>query len=212
MPATIVIGAQWGDEGKGRIIDLLAEEADYVVRFQGGSNAGHTLFDDSGNKVVLHQIPSGILRSDKCCVIGNGVVLDPLKLVEEIEQLKKAGHLKSVSQLVISDGCHLVMPYHKELDRCEEESRGDNKIGTTGKGIGPAYMDKVGRQGLRIADLLNKSLFTDKVRQNLAHKNQMITKLYNKPAIDIGSFLNDYLACGQQLAPYVKQVPYLLDE
>jgi adenylosuccinate synthase len=212
VPATIVIGAQWGDEGKGRIIDLLAEEADYVVRFQGGSNAGHTLFDDQGQKIVLHQIPSGILRHDKCCVIGNGVVIDPLKLVDEITALQKAGYLKKTSQLLISDACHLVMPYHKLIDQYEEEARGVHKIGTTGKGIGPVYVDKVGRNGIRMVDLLDEKRFREKLKLVLQQKNLLITKLYNKPAISENDIINSYLDGAKQLAPYVKQVHYLLHQ
>src|SRR3989338_6061982 len=165
-----VIGAQWGDEGKGKIVDLFAQNADIVVRFQGGNNAGHTLVVD-GEKTVLHLIPSGALHSSKLCVVGNGVVVDPEVLLEEIDGLKKRGYLTDDSWLRISERAHLIMPYHKSIDQARERLRGKGKIGTTGRGIGPAYEDKVARTGIRFVDLLEVETFRGKLRYNIEEKN-----------------------------------------
>src|SRR3990172_2982251 len=165
MPNRVVVGAQWGDEGKGKIVDLLAEEADLVARYQGGANAGHTVVYKN-RKLVLHQIPSGILRPKKTCVIGSGVVVDLESLLQEISELKKVGvNLKG--RLWISQGAHLVMPYHKAWEKLEEKRRGKDKIGTTLRGIGPAYEDKTGRRGIRICDLWDKIGFQKKLSDNL---------------------------------------------
>src|SRR5437762_2769872 len=161
MANTILVGAQWGDEGKGKIIDVLTEEADVVVRTQGGNNAGHTVFI-KGQKYVLHLVPSGILRKKKVCVIGNGVVVDPVSLVEEIEGLRKLG-IKSEGNLFLSETAHLVLPYHRELDSQREILKGKNKIGTTKRGIGPAYGDKAARTGLRVIDLVSPGSFRVKL-------------------------------------------------
>ncbi len=171
-----VVGLQWGDEGKGKVIDILSERADVIVRFQGGANAGHTIV--AGNrKVILHLIPSGILHKGKHCVIGNGVVLDPEVLTKEIDELKGLGYLTDPRQLLISGLAHLIMPYHKRLDALRE-SRASKKIGTTGRGIGPAYEDKVSRLGIRVVDLLDRKTFTEKVKQNLEVKNFLIRRYY----------------------------------
>jgi adenylosuccinate synthase len=161
-----VIGAQWGDEGKGKVVDLFAQNADLVVRFQGGNNAGHTLVVN-GVKTVLHLIPSGALHPDKVCVIGNGVVVDPKVLLEEIQRLKERGHLSDDSLLRISEEAHLIMPYHKAIDQARERLRGKGKIGTTGRGIGPTYEDKVARIGIRLIDLLEEETFREKLKTNL---------------------------------------------
>ncbi len=211
MPATVVVGCQWGDEGKGRIIDLLAEQADYIVRFQGGANAGHTLIDRHDRQVILHLIPSGILWPKKICVIGNGVVVNPAKLVEEINSLQQAGYLKDQSQLWISDSCHLVMPYHLILDGLEEEARGSDKIGTTLRGIGPAYMDKVARCGVRMADLIDEQRFLQRMTNILPSKQKLLKQLYNHAGIDEQKLIDEHLQYGEQLAAFVRQVPPLLN-
>ncbi|NIO08348.1 MAG: adenylosuccinate synthase, partial [Deltaproteobacteria bacterium] len=170
MSNVAVIGAQWGDEGKGKIVDLFAEHADVVVRFQGGNNAGHTLVVN-GEKTILHLIPSGALHGNKVCVIGNGVVVDPEVLLEEIRNLKQRGYLQNDSLLRISEEAHLIMPYHKAIDQARERLRGKGKIGTTGRGIGPAYEDKVARVGIRFVDLLEQDTFREKLEYNLKEKN-----------------------------------------
>jgi adenylosuccinate synthase len=171
MANTILVGAQWGDEGKGKIIDVLTEKADIVVRTQGGNNAGHTVFIGK-KKYVLHLIPSGILRPGKLCVIGNGVVVDPVSLVAEIDQLKKLG--VRVKNLCISESAHLVLPYHRELDDHRETLKGDNKIGTTKRGIGPAYGDKAARTGLRMIDLINPERFETLLRHKIKENNEIL--------------------------------------
>jgi adenylosuccinate synthase len=176
MPNVGVVGVQWGDEGKGKIIDLLSGFADIIVRFQGGANAGHTIVAND-RKVILHLVPSGILHEGKYCVIGNGVVLDPEVLEKEIVEVKSLGHMKNDKKFMVSGLAHIIMPYHKKLDMLRE-SKGKNKIGTTGRGIGPAYEDKVSRLGIRVIDLLDKKVFSEKVKQNLEIKNFLIKKYY----------------------------------
>jgi adenylosuccinate synthase len=166
MSNVAIIGAQWGDEGKGKVVDLFTRDADIIVRFQGGNNAGHTLVVD-GKKTVLHLVPSGALHPDKLCVIGNGVVVDPQILIEEIDALRGQGHLLDDSLLRISEEGHLIMPYHKAIDLARERLRGKGKIGTTGRGIGPAYEDKVARVGIRFIDLLEEDTFQEKLRHNI---------------------------------------------
>src|SRR5215470_4062226 len=156
MPAVVVVGAQWGDEGKGKIVDLLAQDADVIVRYQGGNNAGHTLVVD-GHKTVLHLVPSGVLHHRKVCVIGNGVVVDPAVLITEIDELRQRGYLLDDQLLKISDRAHLIMPYHRAIDQARERLRGEGRIGTTGRGIGPTYEDKMARIGLRFAELIDES-------------------------------------------------------
>lgn len=170
MASVIVVGAQWGDEGKGKVVDLLTRYADYVVRFQGGNNAGHTLVVD-GKQYIFHIIPSGILYEDKICAIGNGVVIDPQVLIDELDHLAEKGMVVSPERLLISTNAHLIMPYHRQLDLAREGVlEADQKIGTTGRGIGPCYMDKVGRTGLRMGDLLDMSLFREKLAASLEEK------------------------------------------
>ena len=176
MPNVGVVGVQWGDEGKGKVIDLLSGFADIIVRFQGGANAGHTIVANN-KKVILHLVPSGILHEGKYCVIGNGVVLDPEVLAKELEEVKSFGYMKNDKKFMVSGLTHIIMPYHKKLDALRE-SKGKNKIGTTGRGIGPAYEDKVSRLGIRVIDLLDKKIFSEKVKQNLEIKNFMIKKYY----------------------------------
>src|SRR5215510_9986008 len=179
MSNTILIGAQWGDEGKGKIIDVLTERADVVVRTQGGNNAGHTVFIGK-QKYVLHLIPSGILRRGKVCVIGNGVVVDPISLVEEIQGLARLG-IKVEDNLLISETAHLVFPYHRELDEQREILKGKNKIGTTKRGIGPAYGDKAARVGLRVIDLVNPVRFEEKLRLKIKENNEVLKAFGARP-------------------------------
>ncbi|MBD7913113.1 adenylosuccinate synthase [Clostridium cibarium] len=203
MSAFIVLGAQWGDEGKGKMTDYLAEEADVVVRFQGGNNAGHTV--EVGDKQYkLHLIPSGILYDDKLNVIGNGVVVDPKALFEEIGYLEKEGVKVTPEKLIISDRAHLIMPYHKILDKLKEEARGKNDIGTTGKGIGPCYTDKIERCGIRICDLMHEDVFEEKLRENVAMKNSYITKVYGGEALDVEKVLMDFKEYARKIKPFVK--------
>ena len=200
MPNTILVGAQWGDEGKGKIIDFLTDEADIVVRSQGGNNAGHTIVIE-GEKYVLHLIPSGILRKSKTCVIGNGVVLDPVSLVGEIQGLQERG-VKVGKNLLISDSAHLVLPYHRILDGLRESQKGGNKIGTTKRGIGPAYADKAFRTGLRTGDLLKPDIFAEKLTKRIKENNAVIKELGEKP-LNAKEVVEECLAAGQILAPFI---------
>ena len=200
MPNTILVGAQWGDEGKGKIIDFLTDEADIVVRSQGGNNAGHTIVI-GGEKYVLHLIPSGILRRSKTCVIGNGVVLDPVSLVGEIDGLLARG-VKIGKNLLISDAAHLVLPYHRSLDELREVQKGSKKIGTTKRGIGPAYADKASRTGLRMSDLMRPDVFTAKLTQRIK-ENNAILKSHGLAPLNGKKILQDYLAAGEKLRPFV---------
>jgi len=205
-----LIGIQWGDEGKGKIADLLAEKADVVVRFQGGANAGHTIVVD-GEKIILHLVPSGILRDGKYCVIGNGVVLDPEVFIQEISDLKSRGYLQDESKLLLSGMAHLIMPYHKKLDALRE-TKGKKRIGTTGRGIGPAYEDKMGRMGIRVVDLLNKRVFRDKVRQNLKIKNFIIEKYYGEKGFDLEEIIGLYEKYREVIKRYVSDTVSFLQK
>jgi adenylosuccinate synthase len=200
MPNTILVGAQWGDEGKGKIIDFLTDEADIVVRSQGGNNAGHTIVI-GGEKYVLHLIPSGILRKSKTCVIGNGVVLDPVALVGEIEGLRKRG-VKVEKNLLISDTAHLVLPYHQALDGLRETQKGSKKIGTTKRGIGPAYADKASRTGLRTGDLLRPDVLKEKLTQRIKENNALLKSL-GAPTLNAKKIINDTLAAAEILRPFI---------
>jgi adenylosuccinate synthase len=200
MANTILVGAQWGDEGKGKIIDVLTGNADVVVRSQGGNNAGHTVIHD-GKKYVLHLIPSGILRRGKTCVIGNGVVIDPIALVGEIEGLQKLD-IPVGKNLLISDCAHLVLPYHRILDEQREIRKGDAKIGTTKRGIGPAYGDKAARTGLRMADLMQPELFSKKLQAKIKENNSILQAFGAKP-ISYKQVNESYLAAGEKLRPFV---------
>ena len=204
MSAFIVLGAQWGDEGKGKMTDYLAEDADVVVRFQGGNNAGHTVV--VGDKEYkLHLIPSGILYDDKLNVIGNGVVLDPKALFEEIDYLEGVGVKVTPEKLIISDRAQLIMPYHKVLDKLKEKARGKNDIGTTGKGIGPCYTDKFERCGIRVCDLMHPEVFAEKLKENIEMKNAYITKVLGGEALDYTEILNEYLEFGKRLKPFIEE-------
>ncbi|HKL13958.1 MAG TPA: adenylosuccinate synthase [Halanaerobiales bacterium] len=209
MSVKVVIGAQWGDEGKGKVTDKLAETADFVVRFSGGNNAGHTVIVED-EKYELHLIPSGILYSEKKSVIGNGVVIDPVALIEEMEGLKDRGI--KFDNFYISEQAHVVMPYHKTFDGLEEERKGDNKIGTTKKGIGPTYTDKIARRGIRICDLIDENTFKEKLKNILEYKNLIVSKVYNKPKFDYEEILEEYLRAAEIIKDYVTDTSVLLDE
>lgn len=201
MKTVAVVGSQWGDEGKGKVIDFLATQADVVVRGQGGNNAGHTLVVD-GKKFALRLIPSGILNPNTINVIGNGIVFDPKGFFEEIEMLQSNGI--STKNIKISDRAHIVFPYHKELDGLAEEARGDNKIGTTKKGIGPCYMDKTERSGIRVCDLMNKEVFAKKLKLQIEAKNKIVTGVYEKQAMfDFDEIYNEFLVYAEKMKPYV---------
>ncbi len=204
----VVIGTQWGDEGKGKLVDLLTEQADAVIRFQGGHNAGHTLVID-GKKTVLHLIPSGILHAGKLCAIGNGVVLSPQALLEEIEVLESAG-VPVRDRLLVSEACALILPVHISLDLAREKFRGSKAIGTTGRGIGPAYEDKVSRRGLRAGDLLNPVSFAERLKELLDYHNYLLTHYYKAQALDYQKTLSETLAFGEQMAPMLGDVSEIL--
>ena len=208
MANIVIVGAQWGDEGKGKIVDLLTQYADIVVRFQGGNNAGHTIVL-KGEKFVFHLIPSGILYGNKKCIIGNGVVLDPAGLIEEIAEVKKKGYFKDDSQLMISEETHLILPYHRRIDIAREKIF---KIGTTGRGIGPAYEDKVARYGIRVVDLLDEKIFRRKLEENLAHKNLYLVQVLKEKGFEISEILNECLNFKRQLEKYVKDTSLVLHE
>lgn len=208
MGATVLVGSQWGDEGKGKIVDLISEGFEIVVRYQGGANAGHTV-EIGDKKYILHLIPSGILRENVICVIGNGVVIDPTALLEEIELLKK-NNISVDGRLFISHNAHLIMPYHKLLDSISES--GDNKIGTTGRGIGPCYIDKYGRKGIRIVDLLNRTELEKKIRANLKEKNEILQKIHSHAGLDVEAICKEYLEFDQAIDKYIKDAPAFLNE
>jgi len=210
MPNVVVVGVQWGDEGKGKIVDLLAQDADVVARFQGGANAGHTLVVE-GERIVLHLIPSGILRKGTTCIIGNGVVVDVVALNEEIRILREHGYEVSPENLKISDQAHVVLPYHRTLDKLREKSRAD-KIGTTGRGIGPTYVDKVARDGIRLGDLRHPEALREKLRALVKDKNLQIEKLYKGEPLDGEEIVSDYLEQSEWISPYLANTPLLLDE
>lgn len=207
---TILVGAQWGDEGKGKIIDVLTEQADIVVRTQGGNNAGHTVFVGP-QKYVLHLIPSGILRPDKICVVGNGVVIDPIGLVSEIDGLDKLGVTVTPKNLRISETAHVVFPWHRELDSQREVRKGHGKIGTTKRGIGPTYGDKAARVGLRVIDLVNASRFPERLRERLQENNEVLRAIGAQP-IDYDSLLQTYSAAADRLRPFVGNTVVYLHE
>lgn len=209
MASVVVVGTQWGDEGKGKITDYLSEKAEVVARYQGGNNAGHTIVFD-GKKYKLHLIPSGIFYKEKICVIGNGMVIDPKALVTELKYLHDLG--VDTSNLRISNRAHVILPYHIKLDIVEEESKGANKIGTTKKGIGPAYMDKAARVGIRIADLLDKEEFEAKLERNLKEKNRMFEKYYEVEGFTKEEILDEYFGYGQQIAQYVVDTSVVLND
>lgn len=200
MSVDIVVGAQWGDEGKGKIVDIFAENADMVVRFQGGNNAGHTLVID-GVKTVLHHIPSGILRSDSICVLAGGVVVDPAILLQEIEALQERGLISNEEQLLVGNECSVIMPYHRALDIAREVSAGANKIGTTGRGIGPCYEDRVARRAVFVRDLMNEATLRAKLKKVLPEKNALL-KLHHSDSFELEVVLKEALSLGELLRPF----------
>jgi len=209
MANVVVVGAQWGDEGKGKVVDIYTEYADAVVRYQGGNNAGHTLVVGD-EKVVLHLIPSGILHEGKRCIIGNGVVLDPEVFIREITNLKANGRLQDDSALRLSESLHVIMPYHKRIDIARESKSGDKKIGTTGRGIGPAYEDKIGRRGIRLVDLLDKDIFARKLREALEKKNFLLEKLLADQPFTFEEIYDQYCGFADILRKYVADTALML--
>ena len=211
MSNIVVVGTQWGDEGKGKVVDLLTAKSDLVVRFQGGNNAGHTLVVD-GKQFIFHIIPSGILYEDKKCLIGNGLVVDPAVLLEEIESLNKTGILISPERLSLSEKAHIIMPYHKAIDIAKEAAKGKAKLGTTGRGIGPCYEDKVSRTGVRAVDLTEPEILEEKVRANLKEKNFLLEKFLGAEPLELQPILDSYLAMGEKLGPFITDVSVELEQ
>jgi len=211
MPLVVLVGAQWGDEGKGKLVDHFAGEADVVVRFQGGNNAGHTLVVDD-DQVIVHLIPSGILHPKKLCLIGNGVVIDPAVLCGEIEELRAKGYFGDEKRLVISFRAHLIMPYHRRLDLASESRKGENKIGTTGRGIGPAYADKMARTGLRFHHLLDPERLPERIRAVVAEKNAFLEQVLEEPPLDAEEVAAEFLGYAQRLGGYAGDVSRILEE
>jgi adenylosuccinate synthase len=212
MANVVVVGTQWGDEGKGKIVDLLTRYADYIVRFQGGNNAGHTLVVE-GKQFIFHLIPSGILYENKKCMIGNGVVIDPDVLLAEMQELEESGLPVSPDRLMISENAHLIMPYHKALDLNQEAAlKSSKKIGTTGRGIGPCYGDKILRKGIKIGDLLDEDLFQDKLKDNVEEKNFLLTKRLNSEPVSFDAINRQFQLLTEKLAPYLGNVSVELDQ
>jgi adenylosuccinate synthase len=209
MPAIVLLGAQWGDEGKGKATDLLGDRVDYVVRYQGGNNAGHTVVIGD-QKYALHLLPSGILSPNVIPVIGNGVVIDPAVLLTEIQGLNERGI--DTSKLKISTNAHLITPYHRTIDKVSERFLGKSKIGTTGRGIGPAYADKINRIGIRVQDIFDPSILRQKIEAALHDKNQILIKVFNRKGITVDEVLDEYLGYAQVLKPYVADTALLLDQ
>ncbi len=209
MANVVIVGTQWGDEGKGKIVDLLAEHADVVVRFQGGNNAGHTMVVGD-EQLITHLIPSGILQQ-KLCVIGNGVVVDPAVLIKELDNLSNRGVYVGSDKLKISEKAHLIMPYHKQIDHAREKFKGDKKIGTTGRGIGPAYEDKATRRGIRFVDLLDPEEFQEKVNTILDEKNFYLKQYLSAETLDASSIIDQYEAYAKRLAPHVTNISIVID-
>jgi len=209
MPAIAVIGAQWGDEGKGKIIDLLADKVKVVVRFSGGDNAGHTVLNPCGD-FKMHLVPSGIFYPAVTCIIGNGVVVNPSVLLDEIDQLRERG--VAADKLFVSDRAHLIMPYHTLLDGLEEEARGGAALGTTRKGIGPCYMDKAARLGIRAGDLLYREAFLERLRYVLDYKNRILTRVYEAQPLPLEEVYGEYCRYGERMAPFIRETDLMVDE
>ncbi len=209
MPVIAVIGAQWGDEGKGKVVDLLAEKAKMVVRFSGGDNAGHTVVNPYG-EFGLHLVPAGIFSPRAVCIIGNGVVINPAVLIDEIDLLNQRG--VDTTRLFVSDRAHLIMPYHVLLDGLEEKSRGGKAIGTTGKGIGPAFADKAARLGIRTGDLLDKEAFLERLPSILEYKNTILTKIYGVSPLSLDEVYGQYCQYGERIAAYIRETVIMLEE
>lgn len=210
MGVTLVLGSQWGDEGKGKIVDLLSSKAEIVARYQGGANAGHTIVF-GGKQYILHLIPSGILNPKTKCIIGNGVVIDPVALMDEIKMLEDNG-IDVSGRLFISHKAHLIMPYHKLLDKARENSNSSKPIGTTGRGIGPSYIDKAKRSGIRIVDLLDRDAFSEKLKQNIAENNNILNKIYAYQELDPDEILEKYLDFDKKIDPFITDTTYLIND
>ncbi len=209
MPVTIVIGSQWGDEGKGKVVDLLAPEMDIVARYQGGANAGHTIaWEDQ--QFVLHLVPSGIFHEGTTCVIGNGVVIDPVALMEEIRTIQELG-FEVEGRLFISHNAHLIMPYHKAIEQARERYRDAGAIGTTGRGIGPAYVDKFARTGIRVVDLLDRDVLRKKLKDAIEEKNAILRSVYGADGLDVDALIEEYVEFDRQIDPFVKNTPEYLN-
>jgi adenylosuccinate synthase len=211
MANVIVLGTQWGDEGKGKLVDILTAFAHVIVRFQGGSNAGHTVVIGE-NQFIFHQLPSGILHENKRCIIGSGVVLEPVTLLEEIEEIKGKGFFKKDDSLLISEEAHVVMPYHKRIDIARERKRGAGKIGTTGRGIGPAYEDKASRMGIRLIDLLEDDIFREKLERNIEEKNFYLVNQLQDEGFSFQEVYDQYRALGEKLSRYVKNTSLVINQ
>lgn len=209
MSVIVIVGAQWGDEGKGKIVDVLTEKADAVARYQGGHNAGHTVVINN-EKFVLHIIPSGILHKGKTCIIGNGVVVEPKSLIEEMDGLIKRG-IDVGKNLFLSRSAHLIMPYHAAIEREQERLKGSKKIGTTGKGIGPAYVDKTARTGIRAGELLYPEVFKEKLKNNLACVNHLFKALYNAPAFDVDDIYSEYMRYAERLSGHIADTDVIVN-
>ena len=207
MSVTVIVGSQWGDEGKGKIVDILSERYDIVVRYQGGANAGHTV-QVGDQQFILHLIPSGILRENVLCFIGNGVVIDPKALLDEIKLLEGMG-INIEGRLFISQNAHLIMPYHKLLDSISES--GNSKIGTTGRGIGPCYIDKYARKGIKIVDLLDRKVLEEKIKFNIEEKNNLLKKVYNLEELNVNAIIKEYIEFDKAIDPYITDVPTVLN-
>jgi adenylosuccinate synthase len=211
MSNVVVVGTQWGDEGKGKVVDLLASQADMIVRFQGGNNAGHTLVV-KGEQTICHLIPSGILHEGKRCLIGNGAVVDPQVLLGEIDSLTKKGVSVDPERLSLSERAHLIMPYHTALDLAREAAKGKDKLGTTGRGIGPCYEDKVGRRGIRVVDLLEPSTLETKIKNNLEEKNFYLSRFLKADPLELQPILDNYRTMAGKLKPYIQNVSLMIDQ
>ncbi len=209
MANVVIVGAQWGDEGKGKIVDLLARDAAIIVRYQGGSNAGHTVITNRGT-FVFHLLPSGVLYRGKQCLIGNGVVVDPASLLEEMDGLRAQG-VDIGKNLIVSDRAHVIMPYHKVVEKASEESKGPHRIGTTGRGIGPTYADKMARIGIRMGDLLNPELLRAKLEVNVAEINTFLERVYGVEGVELNAVFTQYVALGKRLAQHIGDVSVILD-
>jgi len=210
MSCVVVLGAQWGDEGKGKVVDIYTKQADVVVRYSGGHNAGHTVVIN-GEKYILHLIPSGIMHKDKYNIIANGVVVDPQALIEEMEDLKAKG-IDFTGRLFISKRAHLIMPYHRIFDKFSENKKGSKKIGTTGRGIGPCYADKAARVGIRVCDLYDSEVLKEKIFQNVEEVNEIASKVYNIETLDPQKIYDDYMRYAEVLAPFIAETSYLINK
>lgn len=207
MSINVILGAQWGDEGKGKIVDFLSEDVDYVIRYQGGANAGHTIVIND-KKFVLHLIPSGILHNTVNCIIGNGVVIDPVAFKSELEMLAD-NKIDYTNRLFVSEGAHLIMPYHIAIDKAKEAASSTEKaIGTTGRGIGPAYTDKIARNGIKVVDLKNELNFKNKLKTNLEHSNKVLQHLYNAPPLNINETIEQVMESSKTLQPFITNTTY----